>query len=179
MHGYRYAYHIGYQNEVAVGVRLVGTVLPFEHQPYDQGRAERGECVYLALDSRKPEGVAPRICQCGAHAAAHNKRHLPPSDFSGVVADYEATYQMCHRPEQQQYRSRAQQCRHCVDGQCRRAHRAAEKCYEKACREHEYGVARRMPDFKFGSLEDKLGAIPKTCRRLKCEQIGDRRNCKA
>ena len=41
---------VGYQDEVAVGVRLVGAVLPLQDEPEDEGRAERRERVDLSLD---------------------------------------------------------------------------------------------------------------------------------
>ena len=41
---------VGYQDEVAVGVRLVGAVLPLQDEPEDEGRAERRERVDLTLD---------------------------------------------------------------------------------------------------------------------------------
>ena len=57
---------VGYQDEIAVGMGLVGTVLPFEDEPEHERRAERREGIDLALDGREPERVAPGIHQCTA-----------------------------------------------------------------------------------------------------------------
>ncbi len=40
VYGYRHTDNVGYQHEIAVGVGLVGSVFPFEHQPYHQGGTE-------------------------------------------------------------------------------------------------------------------------------------------
>ena len=41
VHCHRHAYHIGYEHQPAVAVRLVGAVFPFQDEPEHQGGAER------------------------------------------------------------------------------------------------------------------------------------------
>ena len=59
------------QYEPAVGVGLVGMVLPFQNQPEHQGGEHRGVGINFALDGREPERVAPRVSQRARQAARH------------------------------------------------------------------------------------------------------------
>ena len=171
--GNRNTDNIRYQNQIAVGMRLVGTVLPLEHEPHHKRGAERRECIHLAFDCRKPERVAPRIGKRGAYAAAHDQSHLPAFDCCGVIAHNQPLDKMRHRPEQQQDSAGREQGRHSIDTPCHLSHIATGKVGEEAGREHEDRVARRMTDFEFKTLGDELGAVPETRRRLESEQISD------
>ena len=167
----RNTYDICYQNEIAVAEGLVGTVFPFQHEPEHQCRAERRECIYLALDSREPESVAPGISQGATETRTHDHGKLPGSDAIGVVAHKQTAGKMCHRPEKEQNGACAEQCRHRVDGQCRGIHAAAEKRNEETSRKHEDRVARRVTDFELGALRYELGTIPETCGRFDRQEI--------
>ena len=71
MHGDADADDVGYQYEIAVGMRGVGAVFPFEDEPEHQGGAEGGEGVDLTLHGGEPEGVAPAVGQRAYEGAAH------------------------------------------------------------------------------------------------------------
>ena len=50
MHADAEACEIGNENEPAVAVRLVGIVLPLQHQPEHDGREQRTVSIDFALD---------------------------------------------------------------------------------------------------------------------------------
>ena len=172
VHGDGHADHVCDEYEIAVAVRGVGAVFPLEYEPEYQRRAKRREGVYLALDSRKPECVAPRVSQGAADTRAEDERHLP-GRRSRVVAHDEAAAEMGHAPEEQQYGGRAEQGRHGIDGDGGVLDIVAEYGDEKAGGEHEDRIARRVTHFEFGALRDKLRAVPEAGSRLQGEEIGD------
>ena len=58
--------HIHDKHQPAVGMGLVGLVLPLEDKPEDDGGEGRRVGIHFTLDSREPEGVAEGIDE-GAH----------------------------------------------------------------------------------------------------------------
>ena len=108
--------HICDEDEVAVGVRLVGTVFPLEDKPEHESRAERGEGVNLTLDCGKPEGVAPAVGEGSGQAAAHDYEILRERELLVVVvADSEPAHEVGNGPEKEQDCEGAEQAAHCVD----------------------------------------------------------------
>ena len=115
MHSDGYTDDVCNEHQIFVAVRHVGTVLPLEDQPEHQRRAERGECVDLTLDSREPESIAPGVHERAADARSENREHFHRADRSGVVAHDQPADKVSYCPEQEQYRTGAQQSRHDID----------------------------------------------------------------
>ena len=74
-------------------------------------------------------------------------------------------------PEQQQNCGGGEQPRHGIDHQGSFGIVAECEVYEETGREHEYRVARRVANLKFGALGDEFRAVPETCRRLERAKI--------
>ena len=179
MNRYGYADSVGYEHKILVAVRQISSVFPFKNEPEYQCRAEWRKRVDLALYRRKPKGVAPCISECAAKTGAEYNRHSRQRHRHCIVFDQQPAHQMSYSPEQQQYSSGAKQCRHCVYASCHLADISPRKVYKETPGEHEDRVARRVSDFKFESLQNKFGTVPKTRSRLYCKQIGNSGNDKA
>ena len=80
---------------------LVGLLLPFEHQPYDQRREHRREGVDLTLDGREPERIGEGVGQGTHDACTQDGPHVGSGELA-AVAGHEAPRQVCDRPEQEQ-----------------------------------------------------------------------------
>ena len=65
-------------------------------------------------------------------------------------------------PEQQQNCGGGEQPRHGIDHQGSFGIVAECEVYEETGREHEYRVARRVANLKFGALGDEFRAVPET-----------------
>ena len=63
VYAYRQSHQVGYEYQPAVGVRLVGHVLPLQDRPEHHCGEHRGHRIYLAFDGREPLGVGPAICE--------------------------------------------------------------------------------------------------------------------
>ena len=177
MHSHRNAYHIGYEDEPTVAVRLVGNIFPFEDEPEHESGAERREGIHLALNRREPECVAPGVNKRATHTAAHNNEILDKRQVGGIVFNHKTLHQVGNGPEKQEDCAGAQQSRHSIDTDSHSA-RTRGKIDEKPCRKHENRVARRVSHFQFVTLGYKLTAVPKTGCRLDGEKIGYRCNDK-
>ena len=151
MDGYRNADSVGYGYQIAVGVRVVAAVLPFQDKPENQGRTERRERIHLALDSREPESVAPCVGKRPCHTASEDYGELLPRELIGIVLHQQPADKMCYGPEQQQDSGRAKQCRHHIDTNCH-GRRVGREVDEEPGGKHKYRVAGRMPHFQFVSL---------------------------
>ena len=89
------AREVGDEDEPAVGVWLVGVVLPLQHQPEHQGGEQRAVSIDLAFHSRVPEGVAPAVGQRARHGGGFYgdelRQRLHPSvlaeEFASQVGD--------------------------------------------------------------------------------------------
>ena len=120
MDGYRHADSIGNGYQIAVGMRIVATILPFQDKPENQSRTERRERINLALYSREPESVAPCVGKRACYTAAKNYGKLLPREFISIVLHQQPADKMRYSPEQQQNSSRTKQRRHHIDtnGHC-------------------------------------------------------------
>ena len=105
--------HIGDQHQPTVAVRLVGMILPLQDEPEHHGCERRGVGIHLALDSRKPEGVAERIDQ-----RAHESRCFDGDEFAQgeriPIFQHQFACEVGDAPEEKQDRRGTQQCTHDV-----------------------------------------------------------------
>ena len=165
---------VGDEHQPAVAVRLVGDVLPFEDEPEDHCREQRGEGVDFALDGREPERVAERIGQGSHQAAAHDDRGLGGGD-ARLVRGHQLAYQVCDRPEEEQDARRAHQRAHVVDhlGHFRRI---AGKLRKEVRHEHEERRSGRVAHFQLVAGGDELRAIPEARGRFDGHAIDRGRN---
>ena len=68
MHTDGKARHISYEDEVSVGMWLVGMFLPFQDEPEHNGREERREGIHLTLNRREPKRIRETIDECADKA---------------------------------------------------------------------------------------------------------------
>ena len=147
------------EHQPAVGVRLVGLLLPFERRPEHDGGKERGHGIDFTLYGREPERVGEAVGkgsdQSGAEKAdgAGLCKRFPPFlvDASSEVDDGQV--------EEEDGEPGAKRA-HGVDGDG--GVLLVGKQREDAGEEVEDGVARRMADFQFVGRGDEFAAIPET-----------------
>ena len=178
MHGYRDAYHIGYQYQITVAIGLIGSVFPLENEPEHQRCAERREGINLCLYCRVPECVAPCESQRSGYTAAKHCQILAPCHLCFFsVRHHQTAHQVRDGPKQKQYGKRRQDGTHHIH--CHRhLRRVAHKVYHKTRSKHKNRVSGWVSDFKFIPLRDKFRAVPETCCWLQREQIGNCCYCK-
>ena len=162
-------HEVGDEHEPAVGVGLVGHLLPFENGPYDHGRKERGESIDLPFDGREPEGVGEGVGQRTDDAGAQNGPCAGRCEFLAAVSRYPAS-QVRDAPEEKEDGEGAGQRRHGVHHD-RGVFRSGGKKGEEARYHHEERCSGGVSHFEFIGGRDEFGAVPQAGGGLHGEQV--------
>ena len=147
VHTDRETHQIGYQHDPAGRVRLVGLLLPLEHEPYHQRREHRREGVDLTFDGREPEGVGEGVCQ-GTHGARAEDGDLVVVSNGAAAGAVYAACDVRDRPEEEEYAEGAGQTVHGIDHVGHVVRRGCEHG-GYAGHEHEERRSGRVSDFEF------------------------------
>ena len=150
-------------------MRLVGLLLPFQHEPHHQRGEHRREGVDLALHGREPEGVGECVGQGSDGARSQHGDGVDEGHFAPRGGEY-AACDVRYGPKQEQYAERTRQTVHGVDHVGHIVRRGGEHGGD-AGHEHEKRRPGRVPHLQFVRCGDELGAVPKTRRRLHRQQI--------
>ena len=167
----REAHQVGDQHQPAVGVRLVGHLLPFEHGPQHHGREERREGIDLALDGREPEGVGERVGEGAHQTGSHDGPRAGYGQLLPLPGD-EPPAEVGDAPEEEQDGEGAGQCRHGVGHHGDRSGVRREHG-EQPGEHHEEGGSGGMAHFELIGGGNELGAVPQAGRRFDGHQVDD------
>ena len=154
-------------------MRLIGHLFPFENQPENHSRKQRGIGIHLALYRTEPEGVTKCIGQGAYHTTTHDRDQLPQRDFRTFVHD-DLPSHVCDAPEEEQDRQSTEQGRHTIDHDRHLRRIRGELRKEVRC-QHKERCSRRVSYLQLVGRRNELTAIPETCGRLHCHQI----NCRS
>ena len=171
------ACEIGNEYEPAVAVRLVGMVLPLEHQPEYNGREEAAVGIHLTLDGTEPEGVRERIDECTGHGAGLHDDGLRQCGHLSTLP-HQLAHQMAGAPEEEHDAGSTEQRAHRVHHLGHQG-RVAHKLCEEIGRKHEERCPRGMTDLQLIACSDKLRAVPETGGRLNSAAVSECSNGKS
>ena len=176
MHTDGKARHISNEDEVSVGMWLVGMFLPFQDEPEHNGREERREGIHLTLNRREPKRIRETIDECADKACQQPLRSklrefrkvLSPLRYESAAsrraemffARRELPNEMGDGPEEKHHRCCRQQCIHEVH---HISHLGLVSCQlrDDVGGKHIKRCSRRMTHFQFISTQDELRTIPK------------------
>ena len=139
-------------------MRLVGIVLPLQHQPEHQSGEEAGVGIDLAFDGREPERVRERIGQRARHGSGFDGDELSPRLHPAVLA-YQFAGQMRDAPEEEHDAQGAEQRTHDVHHQ-RHLGRVVGQLGEQVAGEHEEGCSWRVTHLQLIGGGDKFRTVP-------------------
>ena len=165
---------VSYQNQPAVAVRFVCTVIPLQDEPEYQCRKQTGVGIYFTLYGTEPERIAPRISQCSYQARTHNGYNFSCGQV-GIVRTNQFFCQVRDAPKEEKNTRRTHECAHYVNHH-RHVRRVGCKLAKQISRQHKKRCAGRMSDFQLIACSDKLRAIPETCGRFYCQAVDGCRN---
>ena len=163
----------GYEHYPAVGMWLVGVVVPLCHRPEDKGGEKGRHRIDFALDGREPESVREAVGK-GAHDAAAEDGYgfregiLPVLPGRLEKPFREEDYRQI---EEENGQGRADAA-HRVDRDGRVV-RVGEHC-EESRKELEDGVSRGVAHFELIGRRYKLAAVPEGRGRLDGQKVGHR-----
>ena len=170
MYAYGQAHAVGDNDNPSHGMRRIGLLLPFEHQPNHQSRKHRRKGVNLALDRRKPECIGKGICQRPDRSRSENRNGSRNGELLAILFAQTAGY-VGNRPKHKEDAECACKSIHRIDHVGNIVYRRSEHGrYSR--QQHKERSPRRMTHFEFIGDGDKFGAIPQTRRRLHCPQVG-------
>ena len=175
MHADGKAHQIGNQHDPARSVRLVGLLLPLEHEPHDQ-RGEHGrEGVDLALDGRKPERVGKSVGQRPDGSGAEHGPNVGGRKLAAVARD-EPAGEVGDGPEKEKNAEGAGDGIHGVDGHADVLGIAERKKRSQPCEHHEQRSSGRVADLELVGSGDELRAVPQARHGLHGQQVDDGRD---
>ena len=160
VNSYTESRQISYEDEPAVGMRLVGMTLPLEHQPEDNCCEKAAVCIHLALYCTKPERIGEGIYQSTCHGAGLHNDGLSKCAHLAILS-HQFAHQITDAPEEEHDAGGTEEGTHDIHhlGHQRRiAHKLGK---EIGC-EHEERCPRGMTHLQLVSCGDKLRTVPKT-----------------
>ena len=163
------AHQIGNQDNPSVGMRLISHLFPFENQPKDHSRKQRGVGIHLTLYRTEPEGVAECIGQGTYHTTTHDRDQLPQRDFRTFV-HHDLPSHVSDTPEKEQDRQSTEQGRHPIDHKRHFRRIRGELRKEVRC-QHKERCSRRVSNLQLVGRRDELTAVPKAGGGLHSHQV--------
>ena len=152
------SHQIGNQDDPSRSVRLIGLLLPAQHQPHHKSCKHRREGIDLALDCREPECIGEGVGQRSHRTCSEHRNGIGGGERFALASE-EATGNVGDGPKEEQDAEGTHQGIHSVDHM---RHIVCRWCKESgnASHKHKERCPRRVSHLEFIGGSHKLAAIP-------------------